>query len=611
MKKLFLLLVVAVFFQNGMFVLAEDNEPDSDILTYYYLNPCPDKIPLELEKVINSESFTKNENFRKYGIYNTAYLFGRIAQIEPSLIRRYEDLFERTSAGGRSFIIKIFQVCGDERVKDYLVAKLKDRKFMGQKDEILKAVGEGIPLKFNLLDREIKAANDIDFLWAEFFITGDEKAVRKIIDVLDWLDRIRHKLEAYLTSSVKSDDKQKIMDIFAKEYSIKFKVLNNEIETKDDLDIIISTKLQEGGIKSEPFQEIKKALALTDDDILYMAIKGVANWSLNSNARQHKKVFEICDNEISSRSGSAKIGLLKIASYGYVSDNNIGEAADRLKQLISLDPANAWAHFSLGAIYVENKDIDEARQEEKLLQTIEPALALKLNSDIEYLMLAELDTQKDIEIQDEVVESEMVDRVIRQNELMRTYTTRFTFTDFTQEAKHKGHFTIEWDVEYVFPDRFLVTQSALEKEGPVYDRWITIGKEHYFQIGGWFKEPDGPDAEWRNETNKLLMLDKWLYLMKNNTISSIKVCQSDERRFIALTYMPVKLNYFWAADFSKEMIYNAEIWVDSSRLFIVKAVLLAKGKDLKGNKVDVAYEQVYRGYNSDIKIVKPEDFFKL
>ena len=77
-----------------------------------------------------------------------------------------------------------------------------------------------------------------------------------------------------------------------------------------------------------------------------------------------------------------------------MSDNDIETATDRLKQLISLDPANAWAHFSLGSAYVEDKNVDEARREEKLLQPLDPDLALKLNNNIEYLILVGLDTQK-------------------------------------------------------------------------------------------------------------------------------------------------------------------------------------------------------------------------
>ena len=443
-----------------------------------------------------------------------AYSFGRIAQVDPSLIKKYEKLFDETSHDGRLFILKIFQICGNEQVKTFLSNKLKDRRFTKENEEISAALKEKIPLELNLVAKEAKNASDLDFLWSEFLVTGDERAVLNIIDVLEWPDKTRQKLEKYLASSITASNKQNLAGILFKEYGVKCNLSNNQVETKDDLDIIIAANLQQGKGKSEPFQEIKKALDLTNDDILYMATKGSANWSLNSNAQQHKKCFAICDSEIPKCSGSAKIGLLKISSYGYMSDNDIETATDRLKQLISLDPANAWAHFSLGSAYVEDKNVDEARREEKLLQPLDPDLALKLNNNIEYLILVGLDTQKNVEIKDELADPQVVNRIIQQNESVKKYKTGFTFTDLTQEAKHKGHFTIEWDAEYVAPDRFFITQSAWEKEGPVYDRWITIGKGHYFQIGGWFKEPDEADAGWRGNTNKLLTIDKWIYVIK-------------------------------------------------------------------------------------------------
>lgn len=146
-------------------VSAKDNvEAESNVLTYFYLNPQPDKVPIQLEKFITSEQFTKDENFRKYGFYNIAYFFGRIAQLKPSLITKYENLFEKASHEGRSFILRVFQVCGNEQVSDFLLAKLKNKNFFKEKDEISKIIEEGIPIRLNPLEKEVKDAGDLDFL---------------------------------------------------------------------------------------------------------------------------------------------------------------------------------------------------------------------------------------------------------------------------------------------------------------------------------------------------------------------------------------------------------------------------------------------------------------
>lgn len=614
MRNIFVyLFLIVVVFPLVVFGQKEDklDKEFGEILTSYYLKPVPGKIPAIMEKFISSEFFISNQAKQNNSEYITAYSLGRIAQLEPSLIKKYEHLFEKTSHEGRIFILKVFQICGNEEVKTFLSDKLKDSKFAKEEDAISAVLKEKMPLELNLLTKEAKNASDLDFLWVEFLVSGDERAVRKIIDVLDWPDKTRQKLDKYLTSSIAASDKENLTGILLKEYGIKCNLPSNQVETKEDLDIIIATNLQKKQAKSESFQEVKKALNLTSDDILYMATKGSANWALNSNAQQHKKVFEICDNEIPKRSGAAKISLLEISSSGYASSDDIKSAIDRLKQLISLDPANAWAHFALGSAYVEEKNVNDALQQEDMLLPLDTKLASTLSDNIEYLILQGLNSQKDGEVKDEPVDSQVIARIIHQNGLTKTYMTRLTFTDFAQEAKHKGHFTVEWDAEYVFPDKFFVTQSAWEKEGPAYDRWLTIGKEHYFQIGGWFKEPEGVDSDWRDRTNKLLSLDKWIYLIKNNGFSSMKVYKVDNRKFVVIKYVPTKLDYFWTTDLGTDIAYEAEIWVEDLPLLIAKAVLYANGKDAKGNKVNVAYEQVYKGYNSNIKIEKPKEIFDL
>lgn len=589
----------------------EDLDKDSgDLLTYYYLRPAPEKVPLALEEFISSKFFTSGQALQKKLIYTTAYSFGRIAQLEPSLIKEYEGLFNKTSHEGRLFILEIFQICGNEQVEEFLKAKLKDKNFREEEKDISKIIKGGIPIEFNPLAKEAKHASDLDFLWAEFMITGDERAVEKIINVLEWSDRTRNKLYDYLKSSASADRKEEIVDILGDEYNIKCNISNQDIETKDDLDIIITMNLMQQKTKSEPFQKIKEILNLSNEDILYMVTKWSAHWSLDSNAQQHKRVFDICDSEILKRSGSAKIGLLKISAYGYRSDNNIEKATDRLKQLVSLDPVNAWAHFSLGSIYIEDKNIKEAINEEQILQNLDMELASNLHSEIEFLSLLELDVEKSQEIGEKLDKANVIKDIVDKCEQVKSYRTRLTFTDFTQKVKYKDFFTIECDVKYVSPDRFFVDQSAWKKEGPVYDKRIKIGKEHYCQVGVWFKEPKSMESD-LNNTFKSLTLDKWSYLIQNNDVTSLRIFQSEHKKFIVLNFSPRNLKDFRTEHLVEKTTYSAEIWAERPSLLIVRALLEIKGEDKKGNKIDILYEQTFKDYNSDIKIEEPKTVFDL
>ena len=76
--------------------------------------------------------------------------------MDPSLIKKYEKLFDETSHDGRLFILKIFQICGNEQVKTFLSNKLKDRRFTKENEEISAALKEKIPLELNLVAKEAK-----------------------------------------------------------------------------------------------------------------------------------------------------------------------------------------------------------------------------------------------------------------------------------------------------------------------------------------------------------------------------------------------------------------------------------------------------------------------
>jgi len=93
--------------------------------------------------------------------------------------------------------------------------------------------------------------------------------------------------------------------------------------------------------------------------------------------------------------------------------------------------------------------------------------------------------------------------------------------------------------------------------------------------------------------------------------TSIKYCQEGEQKFIVLNFSPQRLENFWTENLLKDATYVAEIWVEKESFLIVKASLQVKGKDDKGNKVDSAYKQIFRSYNSDITIEKPREVFDL
>jgi hypothetical protein len=603
MKKVFILLFILIIFQGIPSLSAKDNAGSGfSVLTYYYLNPQPDKVPLELEKFITSEQFIKDENFRKYGIYNTAYLFGRIAQLEPSLITTYEDLFEKASHEGRSFILKIFQICGNEQVKHFLIAKLKDKNFTKEKEEISKVLEKGIPTGFNPLDKEVKDAGDLDFLWAEFMITGDEKAIQKIISVLDWQDRFRNKLSDYLKSPVAISEKEEITNILDKDFSLRCNTPAQAIVSSEDLDIFVSQQLRSQEDRIEGFQKVRKALNLTEEDILYMAIKGSANWSLNSNAEQHKKVFEICDAEIAKHAGTAKIALLRIASNGYASNNNPAVAIDRLNQLSLMIPEDKDVRYRLGLAYAESGSMQTAIEELDILKNIDITLSNKLEKEITYSKLKSLNINNFIEHKNLVDAEEIVKNIIGSLDGIKSYQSRLIMLDYTNDnLKPKKYIFIEWRFGYEIPNEFSVEQYANEDEGSVYDMWTSMNGNHYdlLPVLGWVEEKEAASIKDKDSLNYGLSLEKYVRLMKQNNTSSINLYEENKNNtaYYIINYKSPEWDFFKYG--IKEVSYNIELWVDKNSLLLARAIIKLNAKDEKSGK-DIAYDfvQLFRNYNN-------------
>lgn len=603
MKKIFFLLFAITIFQGILPLSAKDNvEVDFNVLTYYYLSPQPDKVPIQLEQFITSERFTKDENFRKCGVYNTAYLFGRIAQLEPSLITKYEDLFEKASHEGRSFILKIFQICGNEQVKDFLAAKLKDRNFSKEKEEISKIIKEGIPIGYNPLNKEIKDAGDLDFLWAEFMISGNEEAIQKIIGVLDWQDRFRNKLSDYLKSSTAGSQKEEIINILDKDYSLRCNIPTQTIVGSENLDIFVSSQLQSQKDRIERFRKVRKAINLTEEDILYMAIKGSASWSLNSNAEQHKKVFEICDAEIAKHTGTAKITLLRIVANGYASNNKPAEAIDRLKQLSLLIPKDRDVRYRLGLAYAESGDMQSAIEELDILKSIDTTLSDKLEREIVYAKLKSLNLNNFIEDKNLVDTEKIIKNILGTLDGIKSYQGRLIMRDYTNNnLKPKDYVFIEWRFGYEKPDKFSVEQYANEDRGSVYDMWISIDGNHYdlLPVLGWIEEKDTGSIKNKNDLNYELSLEKYVKLMGQNNVSAINLYEENKDN---AGYYIVKYNSpnwdFFKYDI-KDVRYNIELWVDKNSLLLTRAIIKLNAKDEKSGK-DIAYDfiQLFTNYNN-------------
>ena len=197
---------------------------------------------------------------------------------------------------------------------------------------------------------------------------------------------------------------------------------------------------------------------------------------------------------------------------------------------------------------------------------------------------------------------EISKKCINASRQVTSYESRLFLKDFISEkVKDKDYVFIEWYIEYEKPGKFEVEQTAWAEN--VADRWITLGNKHYFLIREWFEDPDGG---WRSETNKMLTLDKYIYLMRDTVIDSAAKYRKGEMEFVVLKYTPKDLKAFGIdTERSRNINYQAEIWIDED-FRIVAASLTMRGINT-AQKTNVEYRQLFAGYNRYFGIRKPKD----
>ena len=194
---------------------------------------------------------------------------------------------------------------------------------------------------------------------------------------------------------------------------------------------------------------------------------------------------------------------------------------------------------------------------------------------------------------------------------IKSYETVLLITDYTSKLEDNNYGNVKFEMKYSYPDRLFVNQTAQERTGLVYDRWISIGNHHYFEINVWYEEPE-QEAKYRVHTNNLIKLDKWIHSLEDNEIESIEEVILDSSPCYKIGFTLKNINTFVENDigYKDKVKIKCELWIDKSSLYIIKALLSSKGIDIEGTTVDTSFSQSFKNYNSIISIEKPKNINK-
>jgi len=200
------------------------------------------------------------------------YVFARISHVSEAARDAFEPMLRAFEGPHAEFVQQLLRIASDPTFPNAVQAPIKDRGFL-------------------------------DLLWGEFFVTGQAEPIERIFSTLDWDDRVRQRLEAWLRKrSLFRGPKRRAVASTLASAGIVVDLERKVIVSTGDLDCLCFSIAEQHIpiFKMLPFE-------LTPAEVTALATKTSALWSLRLNARDHEKVAEVCRIEAQRPGGPARL----------------------------------------------------------------------------------------------------------------------------------------------------------------------------------------------------------------------------------------------------------------------------------------------------------------
>jgi len=311
-----------------------------EIFTTDYRSPSPARAVAALEAQARADPGWLDRGQRTLEIY----FFSVIARRYPPILRDYEALFDRQPS---RYVLDVLAETDDEGTRRFIATRLTDDRFRALHHEMRSVVKGSAGPRLDPLGHPARDALDLDLLWAEFLVTGETTSVERIIDVLEWPDIVRERVESSLRlpKSVRfvgmflpwlGRSRLSVSDGVVRFLGIRVDDQRRVVETPEDLDCRFwapsgSPSERAWGLVSPLLSKRQREKAAT---------KAAARWSLGANAVQHEPVLQACEAASATRDGRAQLALLEISAYARLSRGDRSEAASWATRYLELSPNN-------------------------------------------------------------------------------------------------------------------------------------------------------------------------------------------------------------------------------------------------------------------------------
>ena len=178
----------------------------------------------------------------------------------------------------------------------------------GRKPAVVDAVLKGFDAPaFPRVGSGPPSPEEMDLLWVEFLVTGALEPVLRIVRVLDEPDLTRSRLTHWLATTTGffgKRERARYLPILAR-CMIPVLVETSSIDGPLDVDLSIALAARAGRLQ---FAELP--IPLSPSELVRIAAKSAAVWSLKASAEVHRPVRDLCASEATKPGGAARVLLV-------------------------------------------------------------------------------------------------------------------------------------------------------------------------------------------------------------------------------------------------------------------------------------------------------------
>jgi hypothetical protein len=201
--------------------------------------------------------------------------------------------------------------------------------------------------------------------------------------------------------------------------------------------------------------------------------------------------------------------------------------------------------------------------------------------------------------------AERVARCVAATERADSYVTRQVIRDPAHQELSEGDYV--WDLEFVAPDRFRVSQTGWASAGEVRERWVSIGREFYRLAGTWQKPEDPSRFDVERELNARLTAAKYLDVLRQGFPTDHDLTVSDGKQYLQVRYEPLGRESLASVlgnpSPPQGVLGAATIWIDCETDLLTKAEVKITES---GDGRQLLFEQAFAAYDSGLAIEAPE-----